>query len=144
MARYDQYIRDLALFGTNAIELIPPGTDDLDDSVHFPIPHLEMLKEQSRICDEHGLDVWIWFPAMQDDYTDPAKIAKELEVWRETLSWLPRLDAVFVPGGDPGSTPAPVLLNLLAQLAPVVSSLHAAAKIWISPQGFTKKTWIIS
>ena len=139
VTQYDQYIRELALFGTNAIELIPPGTDDLDDSVHFPIPHLEMLKEQSRICDEHGLDVWIWFPAMQDDYTDPAKIAKELEVWRETLSWLPRLDAVFVPGGDPGHTPAPVLLNLLAQLAPVVSSLHAAAKIWISPQGFTQE-----
>ena len=135
--QYDQYIRELALFGTNAIELIPPGTDDLDDSVHFPIPHMDMLREQSRICAEHGLDVWIWFPAMQDDYTDPQKIAKELEVWRETLAVLPRLDAVFVPGGDPGHTPAPVLMDLLAQLAPVVNSLHSDAKIWISPQGFS-------
>ena len=139
MAQFDRYIRELALFGTNAIELIPPGTDDLDGSVHFPLPHLEMLGEQSRICDEYGLDVWIWFPAMQDDYTDPAQIAKELEVWRETLSWLPRLDAIFVPGGDPGHTPAPVLLDLLAQLAPVVGSLHAKAKIWISPQGFAQE-----
>ncbi len=139
VAQYDRYIRELALFGANAIELIPPGTDDRDDSVHFPIPHLDMLREQSRICDEHGLDVWIWFPAMQDDYTDPKKIAKEQDVWRQTLAVLPRLDAVFVPGGDPGHTPAPTLLNLLAQLAPTVSRLHSGAKIWISPQGFTQE-----
>ncbi len=137
--QFEQYIRELALFGTNAIELIPPGTDDRDDSVHFPRPHLEMMGEQSRICDEYGLDVWIWFPVMQDDYTAPAQIAREQEVWRETLAQLPRLDAVFVPGGDPGHTPAPVLLDLLAQLAPVVRSLHATAKIWISPQGFSQE-----
>lgn len=137
--QYDRYIRELALFGTNAVELIPPGTDDLDDSVHFPIPHLDMLREQSRICDEHGLDVWIWFPVMQDDYTDPAQVRRELEIWREYLSVLPRLNGIFVPGGDPGHTPAPLLLQLLAQLAAVVEELHPGARIWISPQGFSEE-----
>ncbi len=135
-SQYDRYIRELALFGTNAVELIPPGTDDLDDSVHFPIPHLSMLEAQSRICDAYGLDVWIWFPVMQNDYTNPAQVAQEQAIWRATLSRLTRLDAVFVPGGDPGHTPAPVLLDLLAELAPVVHDLHPRAKIWISPQGF--------
>ncbi|MEO8027544.1 MAG: hypothetical protein ABI823_13775, partial [Bryobacteraceae bacterium] len=35
---FDQYIRDLAIFGTNAIEFIPPRSDDADDSPHFPLP----------------------------------------------------------------------------------------------------------
>ena len=61
---YDQYIRDLAIFGTNSIELIPPRSDDADDSPHFPLPKIEMMEEVSRICDRYGLDVWIWYPAM--------------------------------------------------------------------------------
>lgn len=136
-AQYDRYIRDLAIFGTNAIELIPPGTDDLDDSVHFPIPHLDMLEAQSRICASYGLDVWIWFPVMQSDYTDPDQVAGELRFWRDVLKRLPRLDHIFVPGGDPGHTPAPVLLDLLEQQAAQLAELHPNARIWISPQGFS-------
>src|ERR1700760_1566721 len=56
---WDQYIRDLAVFGTNAIELIPPRSDDLPDSPHFPIPPAQMMVEMSRIADSYGLDVWI-------------------------------------------------------------------------------------
>ena len=35
---WEQYMRDLAVFGTNAIELIPPRSDDDADSPHFPLP----------------------------------------------------------------------------------------------------------
>ena len=84
--QFRRYILDLALFGTNAIEVIPPRTDDLDNSPHFPIPHLDMLEVQSRICDELDMDVWIWFPVMQADYTDEAQIEGECEFWDEVLS----------------------------------------------------------
>ncbi len=40
---WEDYIRDLAVFGVNAIELIPPRSDDKRDSVHFPRPPLEMM-----------------------------------------------------------------------------------------------------
>jgi hypothetical protein len=87
---YDQYIRDLAIFGTNSIELIPPRSDDADDSPHFPLPKIEMMEEVSRICDRYGLDVWIWYPAMDKDYSDPATVEfalKELEgPWRRKLT----------------------------------------------------------
>ena len=43
VATWDQYIRDLAMFGTNAIELIPPRSDDLADSPHFPLPPEQMM-----------------------------------------------------------------------------------------------------
>ena len=40
---WERYIRELAVFGTNAIELIPPRSDDAADSPHFPLPPLEMM-----------------------------------------------------------------------------------------------------
>jgi len=40
---WEQYIRDLAVFGTNAIELIPPRSDDEPDSPHFPLPPMRMM-----------------------------------------------------------------------------------------------------
>jgi hypothetical protein len=40
---WEQYIRDLAVFGTNAIELIPPRSDDDADSPHFPLPPMQMM-----------------------------------------------------------------------------------------------------
>ena len=55
VAMWDQYIRELAIFGTNAIELVPPVTDDLSDSAHFPLPPAQMMVEMSRIADSYGL-----------------------------------------------------------------------------------------
>ena len=36
LPQWERYIRELAVFGTNAIELIPPRSDDDADSPHFP------------------------------------------------------------------------------------------------------------
>ncbi len=70
---WDQYIRDLAVFGTNAIELIPPRSDDAPDSPHFPLPQMPMMVEMSRIANDYGLGVWIWYPAMDADYSNPKR-----------------------------------------------------------------------
>src|SRR5262249_28354606 len=43
LAQWEQYFRDLAVFGTNAIELIPPRSDDAADSPHFPLPPMDMM-----------------------------------------------------------------------------------------------------
>jgi len=40
-ALWEQYIRDLIVFGTNAIELMPPHTDDASDSPIFPLPPMD-------------------------------------------------------------------------------------------------------
>src|SRR6202050_5311115 len=98
---WEQYIRDLAIFGTNAIELIPPRSDDAADSPHFPLPPMRMMTEMSRLANNYGLDVWIWYPAMDKDYSDPATVEFALYEWGEVFKGLPRIDAVFVPGGDP-------------------------------------------
>ena len=95
---WEQYIRDLAIFGTNAIELIPPRSDDAADSPHFPLPQIDMMVEMSRLADEYGQDVWIWYPALDKDYGDPKQVEFALKEWAEVFQKLPRIDAIFVPG----------------------------------------------
>ena len=136
---WDQYIRDLAIFGTNAIELMPPRTDDLPDSPHFPLPPAQMMVEMSRIADSYGLDVWIWYPAMDHDYSDAATVESALKEWGSIFSMLPRVDAVLVPGGDPGHTDPKYLLPLLEKQRKNLRQYHPQGQMWVSPQGFSSE-----
>jgi hypothetical protein len=134
---WEQYMRDLAVFGANAIELIPPRSDDDPDSPHFPLPQMQMMVEMSRLADSYGLDVWIWYPAMDADYSDPKTVDAALNEWGEVFRQLPRIDAVFVPGGDPGHTEPKYLLALLEKETEVLHRYHPKAQMWVSPQSFT-------
>src|SRR6478672_2109777 len=78
---WEQYLRDLIVFGCNAIELIPPRSDDDAWSPHFPRPPLEMMIGMSKLADDYGLDVWIWYPAMDKDYSDPKAVERALVEW---------------------------------------------------------------
>ena len=138
---FEQYIRDLAVFGTNAVELIPPRSDDAADSPHFPLPPMRMMIELSRLLAAYGLDVWIWYPAMDRDYADPATMESALREWGEVFRQLPRIDAVFVPGGDPGHTAPQHLMALLAKETEVLHRYHPRAKLWVSPQSFNQ-VWL--
>ena len=135
---FEQYIRDLAVFGTNAIELIPPRSDDARWSPLFPEPQLKMMAEISRICADYGLAVWIWYPALDKDYSNPATVEKAVQEWAVVFRRLPRIDAVFVPGGDPGHTPPRYLLPLLEKQAASLRRYHPKAQMWLSPQGFSQ------
>lgn len=138
---WEQYIRDLAVFGCNAVELLPPRTDDDATSPLFPLPPLPMLQNMSRILDEYGLDVWMWYPAMDPDYGNPKTIEAAVEEWAAIFKATPRLDAVFVPGGDPGHTRPLDLLTLLERQTTNLHRFHPKAQMWVSPQGFTAQ-WL--
>lgn len=133
---WEQYIRDLVVFGNNAVELIPPRSDDDDESPHFPLPKIDMMVEMSRLCDEYDQDVWIWYPAMDEDYSDPATVEFALKEWGDVFKRLPRIDAVFVPGGDPGHTHPRTLMALLEKQAANLKTFHPEAEMWMSPQSF--------
>lgn len=140
---WEQSIRDLAVFGTNSIELLPPRSDDAADSPHFPLPKIDMMIEMSRICDEYGLDVWIWFPAIDKDYTDPKTVEAALKEWGEVFRRLPRIDAVFVPGGDPGHTHPKILMPFIEKQKENLNKYHPKAQMWMSPQWFYhRKGWL--
>jgi hypothetical protein len=126
----------LAVFGANAIELIPPRSDDAADSPHFPLPPMQMMVEMSRLAKEYGLECWIWYPAMDPDYANAATVEAALKEWGEVFRQLPRIDAVFVPGGDPGHTEPKYLLALLEKETANLKKYHPKATMWVSPQGF--------
>lgn len=134
---WDQYMRDLAIFGTNAIELIPPRSDDRLDSVHFPLPPLEMMAGMSALADSYALDVWIWYPALDEDYARPELVEFALQEWGEIFQRLPRIDAILVPGGDPGHSQPKSLLPMLAKQTAQLQRYHPNAQMWISAQGFS-------
>jgi hypothetical protein len=137
-AMWEQYIRDLAVFGCNAVEIIPPRSDDAADSPLFPLPPLRMMTEVSRLADLYGIDVWIWYPALDKDYTDPKTVSAALAEWGAVFQALPRVDAVFVPGGDPGHTAPKVLFPFLEKQTANLRKYHPKAQMWVSPQSFNQ------
>ena len=138
---WEQYIRDLAVFGTNTIELIPPRSDDAADSPHFPLPQIDMMAEMSRIASGYAMDVSIWYPAMDADYSDPKTVDFALQEWGNVFRRLPRVDAVFVPGGDPGHTQPKYLMALLEKETQILHLSHPKAQMWVSPQSFDQ-AWL--
>jgi hypothetical protein len=138
---WEQYYRDLIVFGANAVELIPPRSDDDVDSPHFPLPPMEMMIAMSKLADEYGLDVWIWYPAMDKNYADEKTVQFALKEWAQVFSKLPRINAVFVPGGDPGHTQPKYLMALLEKQTESLRKYHPKAEMWVSPQSFNKE-WL--
>ena len=56
LKEYEQYIRDLIVWGTNAIELIPLDPDgDFEESTQFNA-------QLAGLIASYGLDVWLWYP----------------------------------------------------------------------------------
>ena len=137
VATWEQYIRDLVIYGVNAIEGIPPRSDDAAESPHFPLSQIRMLAEQSRIAQKYGIEFWIWYPALDRNYGEPATVAFALKEWGDVLRQLPRVDALFVPGGDPGRTAPKLLFPMLEQQTAQLQALHPGAKMWMSPQSFS-------
>jgi hypothetical protein len=136
---YEQYIRDMIVFGTNAIELIPPRSDDAPGSLHFTLSPIDMLARVSQLAIDYDIQFWIWYPAMDKDYGDQATVDKAIAEWAAVFEKVPRIDAVLVPGGDPGHTEPKYLMPLLEKQTENLHRTHPNARMWMSPQGFTKE-----
>ncbi|MBN8826630.1 MULTISPECIES: hypothetical protein [unclassified Spirosoma] len=135
VAQFDQYIRELAIFGTNAVEGIPFHEDE-NPSPHFKIPAAEMRIRLSEICQKYDLDYWVWTPATFS-LTDIAKRSAELDLHETFYRSCPRLDHIFVPGGDPGDNHPKEVMPFLKDLHTRLIKYHPKAKIWLSLQGFS-------
>ena len=113
-AQYEQYIRELAMFGCNSIENIP--FEDDRKSPHMPLDRRSMNRRISEICLEYGLDYWIWTPAVFD-LSDKEKRAAHLAEHKQLYKDCPELTGVFFPGGDPGANPPELVLPFIEELA---------------------------
>jgi len=135
-SQFDQYIRELALFGNNAVEGIPLQDSRL--SPVFTLPRAAMNRRISQICARYDMDYWLWMPA-EIDLSQQARRAQELQQADALFRDLPRLDAIFFPGGDPGNNPPELVIPYLREVAALLTKAHPRAKIWLSLQWFNAK-----
>ena len=134
--QFEQYIRELALCGANAVENVP--FQDTDFSPHMKVPRAEMNVAMSKICQRYDLEYWLWTPA-EFDLNDAELRRCAIEQHAELYRKCPRVDGVFFPGGDPGNNDPRVVLPFLADLYKVLKPHHPKAKMWFSLQGFNKE-----
>jgi hypothetical protein len=139
---WEQYFRDMIVFGMNAVEIVPPKTDDHVDSPLLPLPPMEMMIQMSQLADNYGLDVWIWYPNVEeaDYYSDPLVMDYAMREREKVLSQLPRVDAVFVPGGDPPTSRNQIhpeqTIPLMKNMKEILNRYHPDATMWHSFQNF--------
>ncbi|MBI5092896.1 MAG: PKD domain-containing protein [Candidatus Hydrogenedentes bacterium] len=132
-ADYEQYIRELIIFGANAIENSPLDTSF---SLHFTVPQAQMNHDISSICDDYGIAYWVWTPVgfdLNDTTARSQLLSTHLALYQNCV----RLDAVFVPGGDPGSNPPDLLLPFIHDLHNQLVGVHPNAGVWVSNQQFS-------
>ena len=135
--QFEQYFRDLLIFGINSVELIPPRSPS--NPAQGPLmvrTPWDMNLQLCSLCNEYDLKVWMWLPA-EVDLTNPTLRAQLLADRTALFAACSRIDAVFVPGGDPGSNTAANLVSYCQDLATALRSYHPNAEMWISNQKFS-------
>jgi hypothetical protein len=138
LTMFEQQVRDLAVFGANGVQWIAPVSDDAAASPLFTAAPLDMAIGVSGVMKTYGLDFDLYYPQMGDDYTKPATHAAELARFEDLVKRLPKVDALYVPGGDPGHTQPDVLFPLVAAEVAILHRYHPKATVWLSAQGFDK------
>lgn len=136
LAMFERRVRDIAIFGGNTIQVIAPVSDDAATSPLFPAPPLETIIGLSALAQRYGLDFALYYPQLAKDYGDPATVAAELKTFEALIRRLPKVDALYAPGGDPGHTHPDKLFPLVENEARVLRNLHPDATVWVSAQGF--------
>ncbi len=134
--QFDEHFREQIIFGANSFENIP--FQDPESSVHFKVNPQVMEVEMSKICDKYDADYWVWTPAPHDLTVETAhqQGLKEQEAF---FAKCPRLDGLFVPGGDPGENHPSHLIPYLKDLSVILHKYHPEAGIWVSLQGFNEE-----
>ena len=138
LEQFERYIRDLVLFGCNAVEFTPPvqrpeQDASADDSTRR---EWEMNLRIAELVHSYGLQVWLWVPVTERDPRESEGRERIIDNRRRLFESMAHVDHVFTPGGDPGDTPVDVLLPLVEDVAVALHAAHPHAGMWVSHQGF--------
>ena len=108
---YEQYIRDMIIFGTNGFMLT------------------NFREDVAELIDSYGLDLWVFF--------GHGKVVdmKTIDDVRKTFGHLKGLDHVFIPLGDTsGVKETRAMIPATEHFAPLLKQVHPDARIWLSHQ----------
>jgi hypothetical protein len=128
-------IEDFALLGGNRIQFVAPVSDDTATSPLSPLPATETLIAVAQATHRLGIDVALFYPLLRD-YEKPGSADAEVADFTTLAAKLPALDALYIPGGDPGHTAPDRLFPLTQRIAGRLRQRFAKAEVLLSTQGF--------
>lgn len=126
---YRRYYLDIMAFGCNTVEHIPYEEPTPERNVLMKYDAEDLLEKADEIADELDLDVSLWY-ANCDKESEEAALRRREGLFRR----LKRIDAVFVPGGDPGEMYADVFIDRCRKIAKILKEAHPEATFWPSAQ----------
>ncbi|MEP9400310.1 hypothetical protein [Sphingomonas sp. VNH70] len=128
-------IEDFALLGGNRIQFVAPVSDDAATSPLSPLPPTETLIAVAAATRRLGIDVALFYPLLRD-YAKPGSTDAEAADFAALAAKLPALDALYIPGGDPGHTAPDLLFPMVERLAAALRARFPRAEVLLSTQGF--------
>ena len=129
---YDQYFRyylDMMAFTTNTCEHMPYEKGTSKRNCLMKYDEEEFLIEACRLADSIDMDISLWHPNC-DHETDESAVASRKELYKK----IPRLDYLFIPGGDPGELYADEFIERTKKISKVLKESHKNAKVYPSAQ----------
>jgi hypothetical protein len=132
-ADYEQYMRELAVFGANAFE-----TMDFSDGPHAKVSNEEMAAGWSRICADYGFDFWLFTSAIGGEGKSAEEEQRTLESRLNVIRRIPDLDHVYLTGGDGGTSHArpDLMFEWTGRFAEEARKINPDLGVWVSNQGF--------
>lgn len=124
MPTFTAYLTELMLFGINTVELIPLGEQN-ELMAHSAV---ETACLCSRAAQDLDLEVSVWIP--NGDADEDAELAEREDLFAR----IPRLDAVFIPGADPGDLPAGDMIVRAVKIGALARRYHPDVQLWVSAQ----------
>lgn len=135
---YRRYYLDMMAFGSNVCEHIPQWHESARNRL-MKYSSLEMAREASAAAEEFDLDVSCWIPNEDDEINDEELALERKKIIFETL---PRLDRVFIPGGDPGSMEGDAFVERGLKISELLKRTKPLAQLWLSAQApHSKPDW---
>ena len=127
--QYFDYYLDMMAFGTNTCEhnTTKFGKNEMNPLMRYT--QEEFVVEASRLADTVDLDVSLWH-ANDDNETEE----EALRIREDIYSKIPRINAVFPPGGDPGEMYADAFVERCRKISDLLKKIHPEAQMHPSAQ----------
>ncbi len=127
--QYFDYYLDMMAFGTNTCEhnTTKFGKNEMNPLMRYS--QEEFVIEASRLADTVDLDVSLWH-ANDDRETEEEALALREKIY----SKIPRINAVFPPGGDPGEMYADDFVERCRKISRILKEIHPEAQMHPSAQ----------
>lgn len=116
---FEQLVRELVLYGMNAVETLRSIPVEYSDVIH-----------------SYGIDHWIVTYQNGPDFESPEGEAAELRMRENIFKRLRQIDHWFIKSGDPGDLSLDRFFIFAAKEAALLRKYHPEAKVWLGPQHF--------